>query len=73
MKLSKVMYDDMWKASETQDYERASKIRNEIRSLEATALKQRIVFPSQKERDKDVITIAQTEWNLWRESESREK
>ncbi|MFI5419835.1 MAG: excinuclease ABC subunit UvrC [Nitrososphaerales archaeon] len=58
VKLSKVMYEDMWKASETQDYERASKIRNEIRSLEATALKQRIVFPSQKERDKDIITIA---------------
>ena len=58
VKLSKVMYDDMWKASEAQDYERASKIRNEIRSLEATALKQRIVFPSQKERDKDIITIA---------------
>ncbi len=58
VKLSKVMYDDMWKASETQEYERASKIRNEIRSLEATALKQRIAFPSQKDRDKDVVTIA---------------
>ncbi|MDA4111457.1 MAG: excinuclease ABC subunit UvrC [Thaumarchaeota archaeon] len=58
VKLSKVMYDEMWKASEGQDFERASKIRNEIRSLEATALKQRIVFPSQKERDKDIITIA---------------
>ncbi|MDA4130882.1 MAG: excinuclease ABC subunit UvrC [Thaumarchaeota archaeon] len=58
VKLSKVMYDEMWKASEKQDYERASKIRNEIRSLEATALKQRIVFPAHKERDKDIITIA---------------
>ncbi len=58
VKLSKVMYDDMWKASEAQEYERASKIRNEIRSLEATALKQRIAFPSQKDRDKDVVTIA---------------
>jgi excinuclease ABC subunit C len=58
VKLSKVMYDEMWRASEMQDYERASKIRNEIRSLEATALKQRIVFPTQKERDKDIITIA---------------
>jgi excinuclease ABC subunit C len=58
VKLSKLMYDDMWKASESQDYERASKIRNEIRSLEATALKQRIAFPSQKDRDKDVVTIA---------------
>jgi len=58
VKLSKLMYDDMWKASESQDYERASKIRNEIRSLEATALKQRIAFPSQKDRDKDIVTIA---------------
>jgi len=58
VKLSKVMYDDMWKASELQEYERASKIRNEIRSLEATALKQRIAFPSQKDRDKDIVTIA---------------
>lgn len=58
VKLSKVMYDEMWKASEAQEYERASKIRNEIRSLEATALKQRIAFPSQKDRDKDVVTIA---------------
>jgi excinuclease ABC subunit C len=58
VKLSKVMYDEMWKASELQEYERASKIRNEIRSLEATALKQRIAFPSQKDRDKDVVTIA---------------
>jgi excinuclease ABC subunit C len=58
VKLSKVMYDEMWKASEAQEYERASKLRNEIRSLEATALKQRIAFPSQKDRDKDVVTIA---------------
>jgi excinuclease ABC subunit C len=58
VRLSKVMYDEMWKASEIQEYERASKIRNEIRSLEATALKQRIAFPSHKDRDKDVVTIA---------------
>lgn len=58
VKLSKVMYDEMWRASEAQEYERASKIRNEIRSLEATALKQRIAFPSQKDRDKDVVTVA---------------
>ncbi len=58
VKLSKVMYGDMWKASEAQEYEHASKIRNEIRSLEATALKQRIAFPNQKDRDKDVVTIA---------------
>ncbi len=57
VELSKQMYSDMWKASRTQDYERASKIRDEIRSLETTALKQRIVFRSQK-RDKDVLTIA---------------
>ncbi len=57
VQLSKMMYDEMWKASEEQDYERASKIRNDIRSLEATALKQRIAFPSQT-RDKDIVTIA---------------
>ena len=57
VELSKRMYSDMWKASRTQDYERASKIRDEIRSLETTALKQRIVFRGQK-RDKDVLTIA---------------
>ena len=51
------MYEEMWKASENQEFERASKIRNDIRSLEATALKQRIAFPSQM-RDKDVVTIA---------------
>ena len=57
VQLSKVMYDEMWRASEGQEFERASKIRNEIRSLEATALKQRIAFPSQT-RDKDIVTIA---------------
>ncbi|MDG7001906.1 MAG: UvrB/UvrC motif-containing protein, partial [Nitrososphaerota archaeon] len=57
VQLSKVMYQEMWQASEGQEYERASKIRNEIRSLEATALKQRIAFPNQT-RDKDVVTIA---------------
>jgi excinuclease ABC subunit C len=57
VQLSKMMYAEMWKASEDQEFERASKIRNDIRSLEATALKQRISFPSQM-RDKDVVTIA---------------
>lgn len=57
VQLSKVMYQEMWDASERQEYELASKIRNEIRSLEATALKQRIAFPSMT-RDKDVVTIA---------------
>ena len=57
VQLSKVMYDEMWKASESQDFEKASKIRDEIKSLETTALKQRITFPNQK-RDKDVVTIA---------------
>jgi excinuclease ABC subunit C len=57
VELSKRMYSEMWKASRTQDYERASKLRDEIRSLETTALKQRIVFRDQK-RDKDVLTIA---------------
>ncbi|MGI0090823.1 MAG: excinuclease ABC subunit UvrC, partial [Nitrososphaerales archaeon] len=61
--LSKVMYDDMWQASEKEDYERASKIRDEIRSLEATALKQRIAFPNHT-RDKDVITVARGEAGL---------
>ncbi len=57
VQLSKVMYDEMWKASESQDFEKASKLRDEIKSLETTALKQRITFPNQK-RDKDVLTIA---------------
>lgn len=57
VQLSKVMYQEMWEASERQEYEQASKLRNEIRSLEATALKQRIAFPNQT-RDKDVVTIA---------------
>lgn len=57
VELSKQMYSDMWRASKAQDYEKASKIRDEIRSLETTALKQRIVFRGQK-RDKDVLTIA---------------
>ena len=51
------MYEEMWRASENQEFEKAAKIRNDIKSLEATALKQRIAFPSQT-RDKDVVTIA---------------
>lgn len=57
VELSRQMYSEMWKFSETQDYEKASRVRDEIRDLETTALKQRIVFPNQK-RDKDVLTIA---------------
>ncbi len=57
VELSKAMYHDMWDSAESQDYEKASRIRDVIRSLETTALKQRIVFPNQK-RDKDVLTIA---------------
>ena len=57
VQLSKVMYDEMWKASESQDFEKASKIRDEIKSLETTALRQRITFQNQK-RDNDVVTIA---------------
>jgi excinuclease ABC subunit C len=57
VELSRQMYSEMWKHSESQDFERASKLRDEIRALETTALKQRIVFPNQK-RDKDVLTIA---------------
>ena len=57
VQLSKVMYNEMWKASEEQEFERASKLRDEIRSLETTALKQRISFSSGT-RDKDVLTIA---------------
>ena len=57
MQLSKMMYDDMWSASESEDFERASKIRDDIRSLETTALRQRITF-SGGIRDKDVITVA---------------
>lgn len=56
VQLSKEMYGDMWNASRAQDFERARKIRDEIKSLETTALKQRIVFLNQ--REKDVITIA---------------
>ncbi len=56
VQLSKEMYGEMWKASESQEFEKASKIRNDIRSLETTALKQRIVFLNQ--REKDVITVA---------------
>ena len=52
-----MMYDDMWKASEDQDFERASKIRDNIRSLETTALRQRISY-SGGTRDKDVVTVA---------------
>ena len=57
VQLSKVMYDEMWKSSEKQDFERASKLRDEIRSLETTALRQRISF-REKTRDKDVLTIS---------------
>jgi excinuclease ABC subunit C len=57
VELSKQMYSEMWKYSEAQDFEKASRVRDEIRALETTALKQRIVFPNQK-RDKDVLTIA---------------
>lgn len=57
VQLSKVMYDEMWKASEEENYEKAAKIRDEIKSLETTALKQRIAFPNQK-RDKDIVTVA---------------
>ncbi len=60
VQLSKAMYSEMWRSSEKQDFEKAAKIRNDIRSLETTALKQRIVFPSQK-RDKDIVTIARQE------------
>ncbi len=57
VQLSKFMYSEMWKASSREEFEKAAKLRNDIRSLETTALKQRIVFPSQK-RDKDILTIA---------------
>jgi len=57
VQLSREMYSEMWNASERQDFESASKIRDEIRSLETTALKQRIVFVKEK-RDKDIVTIA---------------
>ncbi len=57
VQLGRQMYSEMWKASRAQDYEKARKIRDEIRSLETTALKQRVVFPDQKS-DKDVLTIA---------------
>lgn len=56
VQLSKEMYGEMWNASKAQDFEKARKIRDEIRSLETTALKQRIVFHNH--REKDVITIA---------------
>lgn len=57
VQLSKLMYEEMWTASKNEEFERAAKIRNDIRSLEATALSQRIAFRSQT-RDKDVVTIA---------------
>ncbi len=44
-------------ASESEDFEHASKIRDDIRSLETTALRQRITF-SGGTRDKDVVTVA---------------
>ncbi|MGI0084123.1 MAG: excinuclease ABC subunit UvrC, partial [Nitrososphaerales archaeon] len=56
VQLSKDMYGEMWSASKAQDFEKARKLRDEIKSLETTALKQRIVF--QSHREKDVITIA---------------
>jgi excinuclease ABC subunit C len=59
VQLSREMYADMWKASGTEDYEKAAKLRDEIRSLETTALKQRVVLPDQK-RDKDVVKIARS-------------
>ncbi len=56
VQLSKEMYSEMWKASKAQEFEKASKIRNDIKSLETTALRQRIVFLNQ--REKDIITVA---------------
>jgi excinuclease ABC subunit C len=58
VQLSKEMYGEMWKASKAQEFEKASKLRNDIRSLETTALRQRIVFLNQ--REKDVITVARS-------------
>src|SRR5579875_176744 len=60
VQLSKVMYEEMWRASENEEFEKASRIRDEIRSLEATALKQRISFSGQI-GDKDVIALARTQ------------
>jgi excinuclease ABC subunit C len=57
VQLSKVMYDEMWKASENEEFEKAGKIRDDITSLETTALKQRIVVGNKK-RDKDFVTVA---------------
>ncbi len=57
VELSRQMYSEMWRASKEQDYEKASKLRDEIRSLETTAIKQRIVFHGEKS-DKDVLAIA---------------
>lgn len=60
VQLSKMMYNEMWRASENEEFEEASKIRDNIKSLESTALKQRIMF-SRQSRDKDVITVARQE------------
>ncbi|MHB8700572.1 MAG: excinuclease ABC subunit UvrC [Nitrososphaerales archaeon] len=62
VQLSKVMYDEMWMASENEEFEKASKIRDEIRSLEITALKQRISFSGQM-RDKDILALSRNEKN----------
>jgi excinuclease ABC subunit C len=68
VQLSKEMYDEMWKSAEKQDFERAARLRDEIRSLETTALKQRIVFPrsagGKEKRDKDVLAIARGEGGI---------
>lgn len=56
VQLSREMYSEMWKASKKQEFERARKLRDDIKSLETTALKQRIVFPNR--REKDVVTVA---------------
>jgi excinuclease ABC subunit C len=57
VQLSKVMYDEMWKASKNEEFEKAGKIRDDIKSLETTALKQRRVVGNKK-RDKDFVTVA---------------
>lgn len=59
VQLSKVMYEEMWKSSEEEDFERAGRLRDEIKSLETTALKQRISFSGQTS-DKDVIALSRS-------------
>jgi excinuclease ABC subunit C len=49
----------MWKSSEEEDFERASRLRDEIKSLETTALKQRISF-SGMTSDKDVVALSRS-------------